>query len=142
MNLKRLGCALLLPLMVLSANAQSDFKLQQVGDRVWAAISSDTGKAFADAGFVVGDDGVLVVDTFQDPEPAKQLLAEIRKITPLPVRFVVNTHYHIDHVNGDDVFADAGAAIVAHRNVRTWMRKENFKFWPDPPPADVKARLE
>jgi glyoxylase-like metal-dependent hydrolase (beta-lactamase superfamily II) len=142
MKIKWLGCALLLPLAVLHAHAQSDFKLQPVGDRVWAAISSDTGKAFANAGFVIGDDGVLVVDTFQDPEPARQLLAEIRRITPLPVRFVVNTHYHIDHVNGDDVFAEAGAAIVAHRNVRPWMRKENFKFWPDPAPADVKARLE
>jgi glyoxylase-like metal-dependent hydrolase (beta-lactamase superfamily II) len=142
MKLKWLGCVLLLRLAALDAQVQPDFKLQPVGDRVWAAISSDSGKAFADAGFVIGDDGVLVVDTFQDPEPARELLAEIRKLTPLPVRFVVNTHYHIDHVNGDDVFAEAGAAIVAHRNVRTWLRKENFKFWPEPAPADVKARLE
>jgi glyoxylase-like metal-dependent hydrolase (beta-lactamase superfamily II) len=90
----------------------------------------------------VGDDSVAVIDTFQDPVAAKALQVEIRKITPLPIRFVVNTHYHIDHVNGNDVFAGVGAVIVAHRNVRTWMRNENLKFWPDPPPADVKARVQ
>ena len=56
-----------------------------------------------------------MIDTFQDPRPAKALLDEIRKLTPLPMRFVVNTHYHLDHVNGNDVFAAVGATIVAHR---------------------------
>jgi cyclase len=119
-----------------------EFTLRKIGDGVWAVVSSDNGKAFANAGFVVGDNGVAVIDTFQDPEAAKALLAEIRKISKLPIRFVVNTHYHIDHVNGNDVFAAAGATIVAHRNVRAWMRSENLKFWPDPIPADAKARVQ
>lgn len=45
------------------------------------------------------------------------------------MRFVVNTHYHLDHVNGNDIFAAAGAVIVAHHNVRTWMRTQNLKWW-------------
>ena len=56
--------------------------------------------------------GVAVVDTFTAAAPAKDLLAEIRKITNLPVRYVINTHYHLDHVGGNAVFADAGAAIA------------------------------
>ncbi len=60
----------------------------------------------------------------------------------LPIRFVVNTHYHIDHVNGNDVFAGAGATIVAHRNVRAWMRSENLKFWTDPIPPEIRARVQ
>jgi cyclase len=138
-----------LPLFVLlsfsfagAATEAPDFTLRSVGDGVWAVIARDDGKAFANAGFVVGDSSVAVIDTFQDPEAAKALLAEIRKLTQLPIRFVVNTHYHIDHVNGNDIFAAAGAVIVAHRNVRTWMRQENLKFWPDPVPADVKARVQ
>src|SRR5580700_11489851 len=87
--------------------AAPDFQLQKIGPGIWAAIVSDTGLAGGNAGFVIGDDGVLVIDTFQDPRPAKALLAEIRKLTPLPIRFVVNTHYHLDHVNGNDVFAAA-----------------------------------
>src|ERR1700728_2212398 len=122
--------------------AVPDFRLQKIGPGIWAAIVNDEGLAGGNAGFVIGDDGVLVIDTFQDPRPAKALLAEIRKLTPLPIRFVVNTHYHLDHVNGNDVFAAAGATIVAHRNVRAWMRTENIKMLDPPVTAEKKARVQ
>jgi glyoxylase-like metal-dependent hydrolase (beta-lactamase superfamily II) len=122
--------------------AAPDYQLQKIGDGIWAAIVSDEGLAGGNAGFVIGDDGVLVIDTFQDPRPAKALLADIRKLTPLPIRFVVNTHYHLDHVNGNDVFAAAGATIVAHRNVRAWMRTENIKMLDPPVTPEKKARVE
>lgn len=123
------------------ARPASDFALRKIGEGVWAAIVDDAGKAGGNAGFVVGEDGVLVVDTFQDPEPAAALLAEIRKITKLPIRFVVNTHYHLDHVNGNDVFAAAGAVIVAHKNVRVWVRTENVKMLDPPVTPEKKARV-
>lgn len=137
-----LGLILLAFSPVRASGETPNFVLRKLNEGVWAAIASDNGTAFANSGFVAGDGGVAVIDSFQDPEAAKALLDEIRKITQLPIRFVVNTHYHIDHVNGNDVFAGAGATIVAHRNVRTWMRSENLKFWPDPPPADIKARVQ
>jgi cyclase len=121
--------------------AVPDFRLQKIGNGIWAAIVNDEGLAGGNAGFVIGDDGVLVIDTFQDPRPAKALLAEIRKLTPLPIRFVVNTHYHLDHVNGNDVFAGAGATIVAHRNVRAWIRTENIKMLDPPVTPEKKARV-
>lgn len=121
--------------------AESDFRLQSIGPGIWAAIVNDAGKAGGNAGFVVGDDAVAVIDTFQDPEPARALLAEIRKITKLPIRFVINTHYHLDHVNGNDVFAAAGAVIVAQRNVRAWIRPENVKMLDPPVTAEKKARV-
>ena len=123
-------------------HAGADFNLQKVGDGVWAAISTDTGKSDGNAGFVIGDDGILVVDTFEDPAPARDLLAEIRKISNLPIRFVVNTHYHADHMVGNGVFAAAGAVIVAHRNVRAWARKENMKLYAPNPTAEQKANVE
>jgi cyclase len=122
--------------------AAPDYQLQKIGNGIWAAIVSDEGLAGGNAGFVIGDDGVVVIDTFQDPRPAKALLADIRKLTPLPIRFVVNTHYHLDHVNGNDVFAAAGATIVAHRNVRAWMRTENIKMLDPPVTPEKKARVE
>ena len=122
--------------------AAPDYQLQKIGNGIWAAIVSDEGLAGGNAGFVIGDEGVLVIDTFQDPRPAKALLADIRKLTPLPIRFVVNTHYHLDHVNGNDVFAAAGATIVAHRNVRAWMRTENIKMLDPPVTPEKKARVE
>jgi cyclase len=139
----RLALAVLLTLTASSLpGAAPDFRLQKIGDGVWAAIVNDEGLAGGNAGFVIGDDGVLVIDTFQDPRPAKALLGEIRKLTPLPIRFVVNTHYHLDHVNGNDVFAAAGATIVAHRNVRAWMRTENIKMLDPPVTPEKKARVQ
>jgi glyoxylase-like metal-dependent hydrolase (beta-lactamase superfamily II) len=125
-----------------SPGAAPDFRLQKIGNGVWAAIVNDEGLAGGNAGFVVGDEGVLVIDTFQDPRPAQALLAEISRLAPQPIRFVVNTHYHLDHVNGNDVFAAAGATIVAHRNVRAWMRTENIKMLDPPVTAEKKARVE
>jgi cyclase len=121
--------------------AEPDFKLHKIGPGVWAAIVNDAGKAGGNAGFVVGDDGVAVIDTFQDPEPTRALVAEIRKITKLPIRFAINTHYHLDHVNGNDVLAAAGAVIVAHRNVRAWIRTENVKMLDPPVTPEKKARV-
>jgi glyoxylase-like metal-dependent hydrolase (beta-lactamase superfamily II) len=105
------------------------FTLQEIGPGVYAAIDG------SNAGFVIGDDAVLVVDSFSGPGTAKALLGEIRKITPKPIRYVVNTHYHLDHTGGNQVFKDAGAIIVSHRNVRAWMRAENQRMFGQGDPA-------
>lgn len=133
-------CILYMSTAALAADPQ-DFTVKKVGEGVYAAISPDRSKAGSNAGFVVGSNGVLVIDTFIDPAPAKDLLAEIRKVTDLPIRFVVNTHYHLDHTGGNAVFAAAGATILAHRNVRSWLRTENMKFFPNAKP-EQKARVE
>lgn len=119
-----------------------DFTVKRLAEGVYAAISPDASKAGSNAGFIVGTNGVLVVDTFVDVAPARELLAEIRKVTNLPIRFVVNTHYHLDHTGGNAVFAEAGATILAHRNVRTWLRTENLKFFGANPKPENKARVE
>src|SRR4029453_11691289 len=62
-------------------------------------------KAGSNAGFVIGDDGVLVFDSFFEPDSARALIAEIRRLTPKPIRYVVNTHYHADHTGGDQCCA-------------------------------------
>lgn len=105
------------------------FTLKPLGHDVFAAIDDAKGEAGANAGFVIGDDGVAVIDSFENVESAQQLLAEIRKLTRLPVKFVINTHYHLDHTAGNRVFQDAGAVVLAQRNVRTWIHTENLKFF-------------
>lgn len=119
-----------------------DFTLKQIGQGVYAAISPDHSKAGSNAGFIVWSHSVLVVDTFMTTDAAKELLAEIRKVTNMPVRYVVNTHYHLDHTGGNAVFAEAGAIIVAHRNVYPWLRTENLKFFGPSPKPEEKARVE
>ena len=105
------------------------FTIKPLGNNVFAAVAKPKSSAGSNAGFVIGDDGVAVIDTFQDAAAARQLLAEIQKLTKLPVKFVVNTHYHLDHVTGNAVFAQTGAVIIAHKNVRSWIHTENLKFF-------------
>src|SRR5262245_32686843 len=101
------------------------FALKEIAPGVFAAITDPKAEpTLGNAGFVIGSDGVLVVDTFTTAEPAEKLLAEIRAKTPRPVRYVVNTHFHRDHLGGNAVFARVGAIILAHENVRAWARRE------------------
>jgi glyoxylase-like metal-dependent hydrolase (beta-lactamase superfamily II) len=138
--------ALLLVLLCLSTLAlcadTADFTVKKIGEGVYAAIGADSGKAGSNAGFVVGSNGVVVIDTFTAVGPARDLLAEIRKITNLPIRFVINTHYHLDHTGGNAVFAEAGATILAQRNLRGWLRTENLKFFGANPKPEQKAMVE
>jgi glyoxylase-like metal-dependent hydrolase (beta-lactamase superfamily II) len=123
------------------AAATLPFSLRMIGPGVYAAIDGPAGRSGSNAGFVIGDDGVLVIDSFYDPEAAKALLAQIRLLTPKPVRYVVNTHYHVDHVGGDAVFREAGAVIIAHRNVRGWVRTENGHLFGDHPTAAQRDQI-
>lgn len=73
----------------------------------------------------VGDDGVFLVDDQYAPL-TERILATLAAITDQPVRFVINTHWHGDHVGGNENLARAGAVIVAHENVRRRMSTEQF----------------
>ncbi len=136
-----IGCVFLLSSFAITQE-NPDFTIKKVGDGVYVAIASDTGKAGSNAGFIIGSNGVVVVDTFQGVAPAQTLLAEIQKLTKLPVRFVVNTHYHLDHTGGNAVFQKAGATILAQRNLRGWLRTENLKFFGANPKPEAKAQVE
>jgi glyoxylase-like metal-dependent hydrolase (beta-lactamase superfamily II) len=118
------------------------FTLKPLGANVFAAIDVPKSGGGANAGFVVGDDGVLVVDTFESADAAKQLLAEIQKVTKLPVKYVVNTHYHLDHVAGNGVFASQGAVILGHRNIPGWIHTQNLKFFGKDIKPEQKAFVE
>src|SRR5215469_259730 len=106
------------------------------------AVTVPGSHAGGNSGFVVGDDGVLVIDSFQVPEAATALLAAIREKTSLPVRYVVNTHYHLDHMAGNGVYAQAGALVMAQDNVRSWERSENLKFFGDKITAEQKQMVQ
>lgn len=118
------------------------FTLKPLGNNVYAAIAVPKSNAGSNSGFVIGDDGVTVIDTFVSADAAKDLLAQIQKLTKLPVKFVVNTHYHLDHVAGNQVFANAGAVIIGQRNLRGWIRTENLKFFGPSPKPEQKLLVE
>jgi cyclase len=76
-------------------------------------------------GLSVGKDDVFIIDDQYAPMTPK-IKAAIATLTPKPVRFVVNTHWHGDHTGGNEAMAGSGSIIVAHENVRRAMSKEQF----------------
>ncbi|HKF56975.1 MAG TPA: MBL fold metallo-hydrolase [Blastocatellia bacterium] len=110
--------------------AEDDFQLVQVADGVFAAIAKPGGLASGNAGFIVGDGGVLVVDTFLTPLAAEELIQEIQARTPQPILYAVNSHYHLDHSGGNQAFAQRHIPIIAQENTRDWVASKNTRFLP------------
>ena len=79
----------------------------------------------SNAGFVITPEGVVVIDALGSPELARRLLAEIQKRTSLPVKWVILTHYHADHIYGLQVLKEAGAQILAHERAREYLNSES-----------------
>jgi glyoxylase-like metal-dependent hydrolase (beta-lactamase superfamily II) len=76
-------------------------------------------------GLSAGNDAVFLVDD-QFAALTPRIQAAIAKVTPKPVSFVLNTHWHFDHTGGNENFGKAGALIIAHENVRKRMSVESF----------------
>lgn len=109
---------------------QDIFRIKPLSGNVYALYGRG-----GNVGFFVGPDAVLVIDSeFKDIAPG--IVAEIRKVSDKPIKFLLNTHHHGDHVGGNEVFKQF-AMIVAHDNVRRRMLTS---------PADIlrdyPARLE
>ena len=86
------------------------------------AVVGDTGRGVEgrpNAGFVVTDEGVVVIDALASPRQGEQLLRTIRSVTDRPIRWLVLTHHHPDHHFGASVLRQAGARVIAHPDKRT-----------------------
>ncbi len=78
-----------------------------------AGIATDNGGFISNSGFVVTDAGVVVIDALGSPPLAVELLKRIRKVTDKPIKKLIITHYHADHLFGAQVFKELGAEIIA-----------------------------
>jgi glyoxylase-like metal-dependent hydrolase (beta-lactamase superfamily II) len=88
------------------------FDLQPVVPGVWAAIARPQYKVNCNAAVIELDDGLLVVDTHSKPSAARALIEQIKAVSPKPVKFVVNTHFHWDHYQGNMAYPSAWPAGI------------------------------
>src|SRR5215831_1631600 len=112
---------LLLLLPAVSVATEDLFDIKQVADGVYAAISKPAYKVNCNAVIIFIDDSVLVVDTHSKPSAARALIEQIKKLTPKPVKYVVNTHFHWDHYQGNQAYPSswpAGVEIISSEVTR------------------------
>jgi len=92
--------------------AEDLFDIKPVADGVYAAIAKSAYRVNCNAAIILFEDGVLVVDTHSKPSAARALIAQIKKLTDKPVKYVVNSHFHYDHYQGNEAYPSAWPADI------------------------------
>ncbi len=124
-----------------AAQAQQDFsqveiRAEKLNDTTYMLMG-----AGGNIGLSVGEDAVFIIDDQFAPLVPK-IKAAIARITPKPLQFVLNTHFHFDHTGGNEALGKEGAWIVAHDNVRRRMSSDQLiSFIGARQPASAKSGL-
>jgi cyclase len=103
------------------AKSEDIFDIKPMADGVYAAIAKPQYKINCNAAIILLGDSVLVVDTHSKPSAARALIEQIKKLTDKPVRYVVNTHFHWDHYQGNQAYPSswpAGVEIISSQATR------------------------
>jgi len=95
-------------------------RFQKVAEGVFYATASGTMNVGSNSPIIVTDDEALVIDSEITPAAARALVADLKAVTPKPVRYVVDSHYHYDHAHGNQVFM-RDAQVIGHDNTRRRM---------------------
>jgi len=112
--------------------------LQEVAPNTYAYLQHDGSWGISNAGFLAGDDGLLVIDATMVASMAEAFIKQIRRVSDKPYRHLINTHSHPDHTGGNRLFTDA--EIISHRICREEMaRTAQRPATSGPPPGPMSS---
>lgn len=114
------------------APATVEMKVNKISEHVYyvegsAGVATDNEGFISNSGFVVTPQGVVVFDTLGTPSLANKLIGKIRQITDQPIKKVIISHYHADHIYGAQVFEALGAEIIAPLGAQQYIQSEAAK---------------
>lgn len=122
----------------------AQLSLEELADGVYGVLAmsdfppTDPAKtAICNGGIIVGSDGVLVIDPFQNEDLANLLFATVASLTDQPIRYVLNTHYHFDHSGGNAAAEALDYPIFGRGPIREFMLTRNLDLDPNPTPPSV-----
>lgn len=124
--------ALLLSVPALCTGADDLFEIKPVAEGVYAAIATPVYRVNSNAAIIFLGDGVLVVDAHSTPSAAHALIEQIKRLTPKPVKYVVNTHFHWDHTQGNGAYSGAwpaGVEIISSEATRASVEQRGIPRW-------------
>ena len=125
--------------LALSADAQDlGPAFRKVGDGIYVESSREVNST---VGIVLTSEGVVLIDTGQTLIDSRQVLEAVRKLTPLPIRFVINTEVHPDHTSGNFLFSPP-AVVINHAGAGDAMRKADNPNRFATAPAEIRAAAE
>jgi cyclase len=114
----------------------SKFHVERLAEGVYAVVRNDPPGLAVESNslFIIGEKDVIVVDAQSNFNTTREVLSELRKLTPKPVKYVINTHWHDDHIIGNQIYRDAFPALefIGHANSREYLprqgvvNRENF----------------
>ena len=98
-------------------SAQFEKELIKLSDILYVAVGYDA----SNLGMVIGEDGVIIIDSLRSMDAAEELAADLKKITNKPVKALIYTHGHFDHVGGAKALVEEDTQIIARSNFRQEM---------------------
>jgi cyclase len=108
-----------------TASEPAAYKFQPIAAGIYSAIGTGAMNVGSNSAVIVNRDDVVIVDSHISPESARAMLRELKSISDKPVRFLVNTHFHYDHTNGNQVFGPS-VDVIGHEFTRAKMTGADY----------------
>jgi len=116
-------------MILFSAYTPSEhFSVHKLADGVYALIHKMGGMAIGNSGMVDLGDKTVIFDTFLSPQAAQEIPALAKKLKLSPIKYVVNSHYHNDHIRGNQVFSGQVRIISTRKTAELIKKNEPWKI--------------